>query len=291
MFTFPKPFAIGLKPLDCNNWIIVDDDLVRYLKEKDELIACKQGHLFQADEDTIDAQREVFELLRDYVLIKYPNIYSYDGEKLDIKGYKTIVPDSSEQPLLTASRFVQEDLILMRKRENGWSLVAASLAFPSSWSLLEKFQKSITQIHEPVPGFGDKTRNAMLIERIFDKLLVDQPVTRENWGVYADDVLRHSTEHAAKIGRFDGATLDDPFVRVEGQTLRKLPTSNDILFTVRIYVKRASTLIKEVGGKMRLEQLVERLAEMSEDEAAYKGISTVRDDLIKSFNRLAKRTI
>jgi hypothetical protein len=42
-------------------------------------------------------------------------------------------------PLKAAALLVQEDLILMRKGEDGWRLAAGSLCFPSSWTLTEKF--------------------------------------------------------------------------------------------------------------------------------------------------------
>ena len=62
--------------------------------------------------------------------------------------------------------------MLMRRGEDGWRLAAASLCFPSSWSLEEKFGRPLQDIHTPVPGFGRGTRTADIIHRIFDNLAV-----------------------------------------------------------------------------------------------------------------------
>ena len=147
-------------------------------------------------------------------------------------------------PLHKASLLVQEDLILMRRGEDGWRLAAGSLCFPSSWLLTEKFGKPMSTIHEPVPGFGPGTRNAGLIDRMFDRLQVGQPVERFNWSIQAGDALYHPLSNVERIDRATGRPIRFPdvdsaaraFIRVERQTLRKLPVSGDILFTIRIYL-------------------------------------------------------
>ncbi len=132
-------------------------------------------------------------------------------------------------PLKAASLLVQEDLILMRRGDNGWRLAAGSLCFPSSWTLTEKFGRPLQEIHRPVPGFGPDTRNNELINRMFDRL--HQPVLRFNWSIQAGDALYHPLSHEGRVeraetrpSRFGDADLNAAaFIRVERQTLRKLP--------------------------------------------------------------------
>ena len=145
-------------------------------------------------------------------------------------------------PLKAASLLVQEDLILMRRGDDGWRLAAGSLCFPSSWTLTEKFGRPLHEYIAPVPGFGPGTRNNELISRMFDKL--HQPVQRFNWSIQAGDALYHPLSHSGRVERaeqrpskFGDADLNAAaFIRVERQTLRKLPASGDILFTIRIYL-------------------------------------------------------
>src|SRR5919205_916624 len=60
-----------------------------------------------------------------------------------------------EPPLECASRLVQEDLVLMARHDSGWQLAAASLCFPSTWVLAEKFGRDMDGIHKPVPGYAE----------------------------------------------------------------------------------------------------------------------------------------
>src|SRR5699024_2506515 len=119
---------------------------------------------------------------------------------------------------------------------------AGALCFPSSWLLREKFGRSLQDIHAPVPGFGRGARNEELIQRMFDYLKVEQPVQRLNWSLQARRELyyplsdtQRDVRASSRPSKFaDLAAVARGFVRVERQTLRKLPQTGDILFTIRI---------------------------------------------------------
>jgi hypothetical protein len=181
-------------------------------------------------------------------------------------------------PLEIASQLVQEDLVIMRKGETGWRLAAASLCFPSSWHLREKFSRPLEAIHEPVPGFGPGTRNASMIERIFDNIKTELPMRRFNWSVYSDDELFHADKEAEHISESDlGAGA---FLRVEHQTLRKLPVSGDILFTVRIHLDPLEALAAHPQRAKICRGFITSLKALDADELAYKGLSGQVDGLI-----------
>nr|MBA3448520.1 DUF3445 domain-containing protein [Pseudaminobacter sp.] len=251
-----KPFSIGLKPLDLAGWIEIDDDLDMYLAEKRRLYATIPDKVFVEEKDTRDAQREVLDLIEAHLARHHPELpkrsrvagpssagiggKARNGEALD----KADMP-----PLRTASLLVAEDLILMRKGDDGWRLAAGSLCFPSSWSLGEKFGRPLNEIHGPVPGFGEGTRNADLIARMFDGLQ-GQAVLRWNWSLQAGDALYLPFSHQQRIDRAtmrpskfgEDEIAARAFIRVERQTLRKLPVSGDILFTIRIHLDPLSAL-------------------------------------------------
>ena len=136
--------------------------------------------------------------------------------------------------LLTAGSLIQDDLVIMRRKPSGWHLVAAFVAFPSSWSLPEKFGRSMDEIHGPVPGFEGGTRNADLINRMFDNLPPGRIVERFNWTVNTDGGLFLPKSNAESLGAAAVALkAENTFVRIERQTLRKLPVSGDIIFNHR----------------------------------------------------------
>ena len=63
-----KPFAIGLKPLDLDNWIEVDGELGELLAAKERLIAAIPGAVFAAEPGTEAAQAELLTLLAGHLL-------------------------------------------------------------------------------------------------------------------------------------------------------------------------------------------------------------------------------
>ena len=72
--------------------------------------------------------------------------------------------------------------MLMARGDTGWQLAAASLCFPSTWVLAEKFGRDMDGIHKPVPGYAEHIGPRLL--RIFDNLQVERPAWRLNWSIY-----------------------------------------------------------------------------------------------------------
>ena len=131
-------FRIGVKPLDLANWIEVDERLDFYLEEKRRLEEAHPGKVFGSEIGSEAAQREVLDFLVDFLPARFPETYQLDGNAMHLNG-RAVALDSGLPPIKTAGHMVQEDLAIMHRDESGWRLVAASLSFPSSWSLAEKF--------------------------------------------------------------------------------------------------------------------------------------------------------
>ncbi|CAN7311388.1 DUF3445 domain-containing protein [Phyllobacterium sp. LjRoot231] len=285
-----QPFTIGLQQLDLKNWIEIDGNLLAYLAEKQRLFALYGDRILVEEPGTHDAQKEVLELLSTHLVEQYPTLYSRDGENITITGLDKSVSlgDTDTSCLHRAASLVQEDLVLMRKDgERGWHLAAASLSFPSSWTLLEKFGRSMDDIHAPVPDFGAGTRNAGLISRMFDNLRPDRSVQRMNWSLQPDGNLYHPLASHQKGARYtDDDIAAQSYVRVERQTLRKLPVSGDVLFTIRIYLDPINALKKHPECRAVVEAFARQLEALNPAQLHYKGIMTIRDRLIDALKRL-----
>lgn len=276
-----RPFTIGLSPLDPADWVEPDEDLSAYLAEKRRLEPGHFADIFMADADSLDAQRECLALLADHLPQRYPALYRRNGDIMHIEGAGAVdLADDSRPPLLRAGSLVQDDLVLMRQRPSGWAIVAAHLAFPSSWSLKEKFGKPMDEVHGGVPGFQGGTRNAILVNRIFDKLLTDQPVKRLNWSINWAYALHHPRPEKTPVDPLsEGVASANAFIRVERQTLRKLPVSGDILFTIRIYLDPiAAILAEETGGLAK--GMADQLEGLDPDQVDYKGLAERRNALV-----------
>ena len=281
-----KLFTIGVKPLDPADWIDVDDQLLAYLDEKDRLAERAFDRIFVAGPDTEAAQGEVLTLLADYLPERFPDIYQRIGPQIDIvPAFRRVRLDPPYPPLLVAGGLVQEDLVVMRRDDTGWRLVAGHLCFPSSWRLHEKFGKALQEIHTPVPDFGRDTRNATIIERMFDNLRPEQPVMRWNWSLHADDTLHHP--HSAGQWRFGDEKIDSLYFRLERQTLHKLPESGDILFTIRIYLDPLEVMEMQPNAAELARALISQLNAYTPQQLDYKGLTLERDRLIARLEEIA----
>ena len=286
-----KLFAIGIKPMPVESWIDVDPLLPDYLAEKRRLFATRLNDVFVARADTPAAQREVLDLLAEHLPQRFPDLYRREGNWLHVipDGTAADLGAIGAPPLLVAAELVAEDLVLMRRDSAGWRLVAAAVCFPSSWTLREKFGRPMDEIHAPVPGFGAGSRPAELITRMFDNLRPDMPVVRWNWSLYGDDQLHHPPADEPAPPRFGtGARAEPVFLRVERQTLRRLPLSGDIVFTIRIYLDPLGSLARDPDGAAVARSLLAQLQELDGPQLAYKGIAADRSRLLERLAELAR---
>ncbi len=284
-----EPFAIGLRPLDWRDWFVIGDDLGFYLAEKQRLEAAHGDKVFMAEPATEDAQSEVLSLIADHLVARYPDRYCGSGDGVEVVGANECASPSGARsvPLRRAAHLVPDDLAIMRRDETGWRLVAASLCFPSSWSLAEKFGKPLQQVHAPVPEFGEGTRNGSLIERIFDNLKPELPVWRQNWSIYPDAELHHPARQS-KIDADAGEALGAAFLRRERQTLRKLPASGDILFTIRIVIDPLEAVAAMPGGPQALSRIRGQIDAMTPAQRAYKGLDGTNRRIAAALDTLSR---
>jgi len=283
-----KPFTIGLKPLDLADWIEVDGNLAAHLAEKRRLYAGMPDKVFVAEPDTRAAQQEVLDLLTAHLPERFPQHYRKTDGGIEVQGVSPVPAPSLDAPLVAASLLVQEDLILMRRDDDGWRLAAGSLCFPSSWTLTEKFGKPLHTIHVPVPGFGPGSRPDELIARMFDGLQ-GQAMERFNWSIQAGDALYHPLSNVqrddratSRPSRFaDNGEIDaSAFIRVERQTLRKLPVSRDVLFTIRIHLDPLAVLTRHPERAKLVVSFASQLMALDTAQLDYKGLTADRDRLV-----------
>jgi hypothetical protein len=245
-----------------------------------------RDRVFRAEPGTEAAQAEVLEMVLEDLREHHAATHTVSGEGVLITGGPAIGFEK-HPPLETASRLIQEDLVLMRGSSEGYRLAAASLCFPSSWSLAEKFGQSMRAIHDNVPGFNGG-RMGTVVGRLFQNLKVGQLVARYNWSVYGDAELHHpeARQFEPQDYREDGA-LANLFIRVERQTLRRLPRSGDILFTIKIHHDPLLHLRTHPDRQELATSLANQLRALDADQLAYKGLTAHRETLVRELEALA----
>jgi hypothetical protein len=113
-------------------------------------------------------------------------------------------------------------------------LVAGQLCFANAWSLGEKMGRLIEGVHAPVPGYDSVL--ASPVRKLLERLKPERPVWRVNWGVKPTSRLDLTSRHDAWVNSLKpGCPLENCWLRVERQSLSRLPKTEHVLFTIHTY--------------------------------------------------------
>jgi hypothetical protein len=279
----PYRLAMGLHALDLEDWIEVGRDFDQQMAERDRLLDERRDEVFAALPESAPGQAEVLALLLDHLPARFPSLFARSGADLLCRRTGERLRSDPAQPLLAAGRLVQEDFCLMQKGACGYRLTAAILCFPAHWRLADKLGHPLDVIHAPVPDFD--ARLARPVDRFFGSLQVERPVWRTNWSLVDTPELFRPPEHRARPRTILAAQAGEQlWLRVERQTLRRLPRSGDVLFGIRTYVEPLAK-VADAPGVARA--LAARVRELPPAMAAYKGIAAIREPLLAYLDRRA----
>jgi hypothetical protein len=177
-------------------------------------------------------------------------------------------------PIDWLGRQVQEDLLLLSgDAAAGFPLVAGQLCFANHWCLDDKLGLPLLAIHRPVPGYAEEVGRPtdLLMARLKD----GRPVWRQNWSVVASAQLDLSAKHNEEMRRRKALITAENagsacFLRVERQTLSRLPQSGAVLFTIHSYVAAVGDLAADPAWGARFHKL---LTSTPPELLAYKGMT------------------
>lgn len=242
-----------LKPLDLSTWIERDENWEAQLQLKAEIISKHRGLVLQALPGSEEACFELRDLIWDFMSSHFPEIPAEPPSR------------NAEEALLQISRWTQEDWALL-SAEAPVRLVAGLVCFPSRWSLAEKIGLGSDGIHAPVPKFSSIAKPT---QSFMEKMSVDKPMERLNWTIHDTDELFVPKPHPPTPGLTTENILQKTFLRIERQTLRRLPKSRLLAFSIRTYTHRLDEVVSDPTEKERLRK---SLSLLSPDSAAYKGM-------------------
>jgi predicted SnoaL-like aldol condensation-catalyzing enzyme len=258
--------AMGLRPLDPAQWLEVDEHRDDELEQKRALLATSYDVVVATNAEGDRGSSELLTEVLNYLSNHHPEIAR------DVAH--------GNHPIVAAAQLVQEDLCVL-VRSDTWRLQAACVCFPSRWNLASKLGTTLDDIHRPVPIYDvelSRPTNAF-----FDRLKPDRSFWRLNWTLIDSPAL-HQPMSARHSPHGD---LANWFFRVERQTLRRLPLSDAIVFTIHNYVASAKELAErheEFGATLLLN--LDTAPEAMQD---YKGWRGVADRLRTSLGETTVR--
>ncbi len=281
-----------------NDHSLIEVDATAYHEElalKQRLLSEEYHQYFRAVQNTESMQWDVIELILPTMATLYPQYFALliDGDHWTWRNHllntetQFLLGDDSNLPLPPLDwlgRQVQEDLLVMSDAQ-GMPLVAGHLCFPNSWCLEDKLGLSLLDIHLPVPLFaGTLGRSTSLL---LERLKVGRPVTRVNWSIKATARLnfmpRYAYEEQQAYQYFTTENIGERcFLRLERQTLSRLPRTNAILFTIRTYQAPIAEVVYTTEYARRIAGV---LRTMPHEMQMYKALASCADMLLAYLDR------
>jgi hypothetical protein len=245
---------MGTRALAAEEWLVRDDAAPWELALRVRLLTEQRDHVLACTEHGLAAAEETEALV---------------GIWLSNHGLAPMEKGADPHPLARAGLGVQEDLCLMVQHKGAWHLEGAVLCFPSMWSLGDKIGQPAAVVHAPVQHYAEEL--AGRVDTFFDRLRPGGLVRRRNLSLWPACLLWVPTPTLADE-LWDPAPADDSqprlWLRSERQTLRRLPETSAILFTIRVQMAPLSVLadvparagglaawLRGPGGESRREQL------------------------------------
>ncbi|CAK4024669.1 Hypothetical predicted protein [Lecanosticta acicola] len=294
----PYHITMGIRPMPWDEWIELDNHYRRFHADKKARIASRGSKCSRTAPEALPAALELLQDLAAYLPERYPSMFTRTPDGGGIRNTVTneeISVREEEDPIQLAARLIQDDLALLLESpppDGQPRLLAGSILLAGFWRLSDKFGLPLSEIHTSgaVPQFTQKLEKGML--KFFRRLKPEKPVVRNNYFFQVDSKLAWSEslgdEDAAEITGWKAAegdrrrAVEAHFFRSERQSLRRLPRTGAVVFTIRTYFHPISELAEEWGVPGRLASAVRS---WGEDVGRYKGRERYEGVLLEFLDR------
>lgn len=255
------PFVkMGTHTTSIDDWFVIDDAFDQEVALRRRLLAEQRDVVFECRPAAEAAAEETLQLVSGWLRARGLPYESSDAHPLAAAG--TMLPD---------------DLCLMVPRDGDWWFDAGLVCFPSIWRLVDKIGRSTTSVHETVAHYRDDL--SVKVDRYFHGMPADWLVWRRNLSVKPWPLLHvPTTKPEQPLGPLQPAADGSPFwLRTERQTLRRLPRTDAILFTIKVQIAPAAVLLQR-------RDIAERLAAMYRSfDQSMDGYKVAANDLLVGF--------
>ena len=301
----PGKVKMHTRTLNLDDWVKIDKTYPAQMKLRKELLKTHYDKVFCTNEDDGCklAKQELLEMLIDYLPKRFPNYYEAREGGIYNKILREFIssdPNDKMDPLIRCGELTQEDWCVMEYKEehNAYVMTAGILYFPMRWSLLDKFNEPMAGIHKPVDGFLKHLLTK--VNDLFKAMSPSAPVWRGNWAIFNDldgplDLYtptgheERNAENETFVYKGDEVTGKLLTFRAEYQTLRKLPKSQSIMFSIRTYqryLEEFKTLpLSDSKG------LIKAIENLDPDFYIYKGAEFWKDAAITYLKNNIKERV
>jgi len=242
--------TMGIRKMPEEDWLALDHLYEEEQKFRSDLIKNHRNGVWQALPGSYEAIEETLEYIVKFLTKRYPQYFqrpkrnpNYIHNKITNKTFKVVAP-YDQHPLEVAAQLVMEDINLLMQGDGAdreYYLRASFSMGPAGWDIEERIGWPLRRIHHPVPMWQEKLRKPM--DKFFCNLPVSDPVQRNTFFMQVDDTMFQQKPFPDWLP--SPPKVEDIRIRIERQTLRRLPRSQAILFMVRTYLLPVVDLANE----------------------------------------------
>jgi len=288
-------FTIGLRPVRKSEWIQFSPRHADNMREKRSRLSAQRDRYYRTLPESLNAQRELRDLVVAHLLTDHAERYALAGSTLTSRHESLTwqLDDPQIEPLRQLSDVIEEDFMLLQELDGVLRITASSNAYSSSGRLVSAVGQTVHWAHMPVPTLSDKL--GVRIDRVLSSVHEDTPCERFNWQVtpmatlfFPDDPDRANANamHAVcdELRCEPGRAGELLFIRVERQTLSRLPDSRTVAFSLHTYSDPLSVLGADPPAALAMLRLLEGYAE---SRWHYSEMDIVREPLLDYLRRVA----
>ena len=219
-------------------WLEVENTYVSRIKERRDLFTEHGKKVLDYLPGSELACKELMEMCLQFYCSRYPACFSLSADKRVF--HNTLLKENTDirsmHPLRVLLNNVPEDFaIVLRNESDGMYYFRAGVICSSlGWNVGTKIGLQLKEIHKPIPDYKEKMSFSM--DRYFSKMPTNSPIQRGSWGLEIGTPLfmpsGHPHEKLRTIQKED-LTVEECHLRVDWQTLRRLPLSAGIVFNFK----------------------------------------------------------
>lgn len=282
-------FQLGLRPIKPETWILIGADHAEVMRQKHDRLNRSRPYYYRTLPESLPAQRELRNRVTTHLVSDHPGSFERMGSVIRsvITGQTLDLNDDSVEPLLQLSYLIEEDFMLLDEGGGIPRITAAANAYSSSGRLVASVGRDMEWTHEPVPQLTQKL--GAKINRVLRTVHPATPCERFNWQVtpMASVFFPHTNPHASNAAAMHQAAAelrDDAaragellWIRVERQTLTRLPGSNTVAFSLHTYSDPLSSIRSDLES---VRAILALLRNYTEERWKYSEMDIVRKPLL-----------
>ncbi|KKK15439.1 hypothetical protein ARAM_005360 [Aspergillus rambellii] len=235
------------------------------------------------------ACKELMEMVVQFLCARYPHYFSLrDNRILENKILATERDVRTMHPLEVILENIPEDFAIMLRddKTGNYFFRAGVICSTLGWNLQSKIGLQLHEIHDPVPDYKEKMQFSM--DRFFTKMPADKPIQRGSWGIEVGQPLYVPPGHPhekLRLSQDPTRKLEDCNLRVDWQTLRRLPLSGAVVFNFKALFTPLTEFRDEPGVPALLAKI---LHEGKKNLMEYKGTWHLEHVVLPKFEEWAR---